>query len=107
MQIKNYIDGRIPSNHPDLDLLAKNCECDNFLREASGTHTDYQYLGNYFRVTFLKYWSSNSIEGLKNSFEKTNKQTSEYRFELLSVDDYESDDDRYWDASFTFLAHKK
>jgi hypothetical protein len=107
MQIKKYIDGRIPSNHPDLELLAKNCECDNYLSEASGTHADYQYQGNYFRVTFLKYWSRNSIEGLKNSFEKTNKQTSEYQFELLFVDDFESDDDRYWDATFTFLSHKK
>jgi hypothetical protein len=104
---KNHIIGTIPNNHSDLEILAKNCECENFLRNSFGTHDDHSYEGHYFRVTYLRYWSPDSIEGLKNSFAKTNEQTSEYRFELLNISDWESDDDRYWEASFTFLAHKK
>lgn len=106
---KSYIDGRIPSNHPDLEILSSNCECDNFLRSSMGSTSDHTYDGHYFRVTYLRYWSPNSVEGLKNSFAKTNEQTSEYRFELIDVNDWEMeyDEDRYWEASFTFLAHKK
>lgn len=106
---KPFIDGRIPSNHPDLEILANNCECENELRGAMGSLQDYSYEGHYFRVRYLRYWSANSIEGLKNSFAKTNEQTSEYRFELIDVQDWEMefDEDRYWDASFTFLAYKK
>jgi hypothetical protein len=101
------VNGTIPTNHPDVAILAENCECDNFLRSASGSTKEMIYEGHYFRVNYLRYWGPNSIEGLKNSFAKTNEQTSEYKFELLSVDDWETDDDRYWEASFTFLAHKK
>lgn len=106
---KPHINGTIPSTHPDLEILAKNCECDNFVRSAMGSTNEYSYDGHYFRVNYLRYWGPNSIEGLKNSFEKTNKQASEYRFELLDVTDWEMeyDEDRYWEASFTFLAHKK
>jgi len=104
---KNHIIGTISNKHPDLEILAKNCDCENFLRNSFGTHPDHSYEGHYFRVNYLRYWSSDSIEGIKNSFAKTNEQTVEYRFELLDVSDWESDDDRYWEASFTFLAHKK
>ena len=104
---KPHIDGRIPSNHPDLEILAKNCECDNFLRSSFGSESDHTYEGHYFRVTYLRYWNPNSIEGLKNSIAKTNEQTQEYLFELKHVSDWETDDDRYWEASFTFLAYKK
>jgi hypothetical protein len=104
---KTKIDGTIPSNHGDVAILAKNCECENFLRNAFGSTDKTTYEGHYFRVTYLRYWSPNSVEGLKNSFAKTNEQTSEYTFELLNVSDWETDDDRYWEASFTFLAHKK
>jgi len=104
---KTFIDGRIPSNHPDLEILAKNCECENYLSGAMGNYETHSYEGHYFRVNYLRDWSPNSVEGLKNSFAKTNEQTSEYRFELLHVSDWESDDDRYWEASFTFLAHIK
>ena len=104
---KTFIDGRIPSTHSDLEILAKNCECENFLRSSMGNYQTHSYEGHYFRVDYLRDWSPNSVEGLKNSFAKTNEQTSEYRFELLHVSDWESDDDRYWEASFTFLAHIK
>ena len=104
---KTKIYGIIPSDHSDLAILAKNCECENFLRNSFGSYPDHSYEGHYFRVNYLRDWSSNSVEGLKNSFTKTNEQTSEYRFELLHVSDWESDDDRFWEASFTFLAHIK
>jgi len=104
---KPHIDGRIPSNHPDLEILANNCECDNYLRSSMGSIKDHTYEGHYFRVNYLRYWGPNSIEGLKNSFAKTNEQTTEYRFELIDVTDWDTDDDRYWEASFTFLAYKK
>jgi hypothetical protein len=104
---KHRIIGTIPSNHPDLEILVKNCQCKNELRSAVGSTKEHTYEGHYLRVTFLKYWNSNSIEGLKNSFNKTNEETQEFKFELIGVDDWETDDDRYWDASFTFLAHKK
>ena len=104
---KPHINGTIPSNHSDLEILSKNCECDNFLRSSFGSESDHTYEGHYFRVTYLRYWNPNSIEGLKNSIAKTNEQTQEYRFELKNVSDWDTDDDRYWDASFTFLAYKK
>ncbi len=109
MKDKKIIDGRIGRNHPDLEILAKNCDCENFLRSSMGSHEDYSYSGHYFRVKHLRYWNAETTNKLKNSFAKTNEQTNEYRFELIDVNDYEveNDDDRDWDASFTFLAHKK
>lgn len=109
MSDKKLVNGTINQEHPDLAILAKNCECENSLRSAMGSHDDYRYEGHYFRVRYLRYWGASSIEGLKNSFAKTNEQTTEYAFELIDVTDWEKewDDDRYWEASFTFLAHKK
>jgi hypothetical protein len=109
MSDKKFIDGRINREHPDLEILAKNCECENTLRSAMGSHKDYNYEGHYFRVRHLRYWDTETMDELKNSFTKTNEQTSEYTFELIDVTDWEKewDDDRYWEASFTFLAHKK
>ena len=104
---KTRIIGTIPSNHPDLEILSKNCECENFLRNSFGSTSDHTYEGHYFRVDYLRYWNPSSIEGIKNSINKTNEQTSEYMFKLIDVTDWDTDDDRYWEASFTFTAHKK
>jgi hypothetical protein len=104
---KKHTDGTINQNHPDLEILAKNCECQNSVRKNVHSSKDQSYEGNYFRVDRLRYWNSSSIDELKNSFTKTNEQTSEYSFELVDVTDWEADDDRDWEACFTFLAHKK
>jgi len=104
---KKHTDGTINQNHPDLEILAKNCECENSVRKSIHNREDQSYVGNYFRVDRLRYWNSSSIDELKNSFTKTNEQTSEYSFELLDVTDWEADDYRDWEACFTFLAHKK
>ena len=100
------INGSIPKDHPDLLLLIKNTDADSALRSTikSGVIEGY-----YLRVSFLRYWGPNSIEGLKNSFAKTNEAAQEYAFELTNVDDYEMeyDGDRYWNASFSFVVHKK
>ena len=103
------INGTIPEKHPDILLLIKNTEADPMLRSAMGTNENIRYEGHYLRVTYLRYWGKDSIEGLKNSFNKTNASTQEYLFELLDVTDFEVeyDNDRYWDASFTFIAKKK
>jgi hypothetical protein len=99
----------IPEDHPDLALLIKNTEANDSLRSASSNNGERIAEGHYLRVGYLKYWGPSSIEGLKNSFDKTNRAAQEYTFELTNVSDYEVewDDDRYWDASFSFLAHKK
>ena len=104
---KTRIIGTIPSNHPDLEILSKNCECENFLRNSFGSTSDHTYEGHYFRVDYLRYWNPSSIEGIKNSIDKTNEQTSEYMFKLIDVSDWDTDDDRYWEASFTLTAQKK
>lgn len=104
-----FIDGRINQEHADLEILAKNCECENFLRNSSGLHNNHKYEGHYFRVKYLRNWENPLIDALQNSFNKTNEQTNEHKFELIDVTDWEMewDKDRYWEASFTFLAHKK
>jgi hypothetical protein len=95
------INATIPKDHADILLLIKNTDADSTLRQSMGSTPEYSYEGHYLRVSYLRHWGKDSIEGLKNSFAKTNAMTSEYQFELIDIND------RYWEASFTFLAHKK
>ncbi len=99
--------GVIHPTHPDLQILSKNCECENLLGSSFTSDNSLSHEGHYFRVNYLKQWGPNSIKGLKNCFNKTNLQTKEYTFELIGVNDWYDDDDRFWEASFIFLAHKK
>ena len=103
------INGTISLNHPDVLLLIENTNANSTLRSAMGSTQDFAYEGHYLRVSYLRYWNHDSIEGLKNSFNKTNKSTEEYEFELLDITDFEMeyDNDRYWEASCTFIAKKK
>jgi len=109
MKTKQRIIATIPAGHPDLAILIKNTEANETLRSSSSATEDTVTEGHYLRVNYLRYWGASSIEGLKNSFAKTNEATQEYTFELTDVNDFEVeyDNDRYWEASFTFLAHKK
>ena len=43
---KVHIIGTIPSNHPDLEILSKNCECENFLRSSFGSTKEKSYEGH-------------------------------------------------------------
>tara|TARA_Y100000593_G_C4262422_1_gene312945 strand:- start:167 stop:550 length:384 start_codon:yes stop_codon:yes gene_type:complete len=93
----DWIDGKIVhSGYPSL--RGSSSHKDGITRE-----------GNYIRVRHLKYWDDASINELEVAIDYANKHTKEYVFEFGSVSDYEVDidDDRSWDASFTFYSHKK
>lgn len=107
--MKIHTDGTIDRNHPDLEILATCTEVENYPRSSHGSTLDTTYEGHYFRVRYLRYWGQESIKQLEEQFAEANSKTSEYRFELINTEDWEMefDEDRYWEASFTFLAHKK
>jgi hypothetical protein len=106
--MKNYT---IPSSHPDLAILCEFTETEkqnigNSMKSGNLNNRD-SYECNYMRTYNLRYWEQESTMQLADIIEKANLQTTEYRFELVDVTNFEADDDRTWPASFTFKSHKK
>ncbi len=77
---------------------------------SSSRSTDATILeGNYIRINSLRDWYDSDHKKLLEAIDLSNTMTSEYKFELGDVTDYEMewDGDRSWPASFTFYSHKK
>ena len=105
-----FQDFSIPENHIDLEILCKHTNTDpRDIGPSSYCGTNGSGNCNYMRVYDFDYWNESSISELKSQIQKANQLTTEYSFELKSVDDYEVefDNDRSWPASFTFKSIKK
>lgn len=62
--------------------------------------------GHYINLSHITYWNDDERKALKEAMEAANKRTDIYIFELYNTSDLEYDDDRTWDAHFTFHAIK-
>ena len=98
--------------HPDFQLLIKKTS------EALGVNVDNTVRGGYYNgeegyylripMEDLKIWGDGQIETLIKTFDEINSETSEYTFEYYTVDNFEEDPgERYYEASFNFLAEPK
>lgn len=97
-------DLRIPENHPDLDILCRTTHTSKSdLRGAMSPDVEF----NYLKVPGVRHWDSRSSAEMVKAFELANQKTSEFRFELVSFDDYEPEEDRIWPAAFKFKSHPK
>lgn len=85
-------------NHPDIKLLM-NATSSRELRNSSD--------GYYVETPKTKHWNSSEINKLKKTIEEVNSKTSELIFKLEQTMDYDWDDDRTWEASFSFSIVKK
>jgi len=63
--------------------------------------------GHYINFNYILSWGENEIGYLQQAIYAANERTKTYIFELHSTSDIEYDDDRIWDASFTFYTHTK
>ena len=61
--------------------------------------------GHYINFPYILGWNDNERRDLKEAIDATNQRTETYTFEFHDTSDIEYDDDRSWDASFTFYAH--
>lgn len=60
--------------------------------------------GFYFKKRGLQDWSQNEMMEIKIAFH--NLQIDGYRLELQGIEDVEHDDDRIWNANFSFFVEK-
>ena len=85
----------------DQILFKQLFDIDN-MRGAHGPDYD----GNYIKVN--KFWRWDSPEGkqfkseLEKEIQQFNSQSQNYDMILKGLQDWETDDDRNWDASYTF-----
>jgi hypothetical protein len=100
----------ISRNHSDLQILceATNTKPDNIGPSCRGGK-DESYDCNYMRVYDFRYWNESDINQLHEAFKTANEKTTEYKFEIVDIDNYEVeyDNDRSWPANFTFKSIKK
>tara|TARA_B110000503_G_C7088409_1_gene388334 strand:+ start:1014 stop:1340 length:327 start_codon:yes stop_codon:yes gene_type:complete len=106
---KLSINGKINRDHPDLKILLDICDCEDYLGTSSGSTEYYRYDGHYLRIRSLRYWGPESIQEYENDFDKVNKLTKQYNFQIVDHSDYEVefDNDRYYDASLSFIVQLK
>ena len=121
-------DYRINAKDPDLKVLAEELakqglrfEKDSYwdgkgfidtefptIREASiGSKEGPSKEGNYIRLPFTYGWMPSDIAKLKTALYDASNRSEKTYFELHNVSDQEWDDDRTWDASFTFFSLSK
>ena len=62
--------------------------------------------GNYIKFPFTYGWNDNDIVKLEKALLNASNKSERYVFELHDTSDQEFDDDRSWDASFTFFSAK-
>ena len=72
-------------------------------KDEDGNHVSKE--GHYINFGYVLRWNDNEIRDLKEAIDDTNQRTETYTFEFDSTYDIEKDEDRSWDASFTFYAH--
>ncbi len=85
-------------NHPDIKLLMKATGGEN-LRNSSGEYSlETPAVDSYF---------TDDVNHLRKIINTVNSQTSELQFVLGNTNDYESDDDRSWNSSFSFTIQNK
>jgi len=77
------------------------------LRGASGPN----YEGNYIKTRKFRFWDD--AEGIvfrrevQNKIDAFNKQSIGFYMELKGLQDWDTDDDRTWDASYSFTFFPK
>jgi hypothetical protein len=112
MKIINYT---IPEDHPDLkrliyylDLCLLNNKIDKFYSSSIDKDDNkFEYSGNTLRTIYVYDWNNYERNLLRKKFDKINKKTSEYIFELISFNDRVEFDNKAWPASFNFISKKK
>jgi len=62
--------------------------------------------GNYIKTPFTYGWTNDDVVKLEKALLDASNKSERYVFELHDVSDQEWDDDRTWDASFTFFSTK-
>ena len=130
MKNRTHYNLTIPQDHKDLEILGEeltkrrlrfrtrskliNGKYKDFpvpqLRgsHAGGEDEDGNYVsreGHYINFGYILRWNENEIRDLQQAIYAANERTETYIFEFHSTCDIEHDDDRSWDASFTFYAH--
>jgi hypothetical protein len=63
--------------------------------------------GNYIKTPFTYGWNKNDVWKLKRALLDASNRSEKTYFELHDVSDQEWDEDRTWDASFTFFSLSK
>ena len=110
--IEGYLNNREEmKNHPDLELLIRavedgmGIEVEDWLGSGSYNGTE----GWYLRTPSVQIWKDDAIESLRKAFDKANMKTQDFTFTVHGTDDYEReyDDDRSWDAAFSFFSEPK
>ena len=121
-------DYRINPKDPDLKILAEELskqgirfEKDSYWNGKGFIDTEFPTIreasvaskegpskeGNYIRLPFTHQWNDNDITKLKTALYNASNRSKKTYFELHGVTDQEWDDDRTWDASFTFFSLSK
>jgi hypothetical protein len=97
----------IQPTHPDLAILCAHT--DTKMEDLRGSCSPRFGEGNYLKVGYKWHWPAEEIEQLKSVIEAVNQLTTEYTFKYQDVSEaeVEFDNDRIWEASFTFTSHKK
>tara|TARA_Y100000310_G_C20621296_1_gene783443 strand:+ start:290 stop:853 length:564 start_codon:yes stop_codon:yes gene_type:complete len=131
---ENYpsYDLTINQNHEDLKVLAKELDSigikysESFTKEGipelrgsgvafnggasgwkNGNLKAHSKDGNYIKVPQVSGWSDEDKRDIKDALNLASEKAVEYEFHFYDTSDQEWDDDRIWDASFTFFSYKK
>ena len=121
-------DYTISQDHPDLKVLAEELtkqglsfEKDSYWDGKGFIDTEFPTIrgasvsskegpskeGNYIRLPYTYNWNDNDVAKVKTALYNASNRSEKTYFELHSVTDQEWDDDRTWDASFTFFSLSK
>jgi hypothetical protein len=131
---ENYpsYDLTIDQNHEDLKVLAKELDSigviynEPYIEKGipelrgsgvafnggasgwrNGNLTAHSKDGNYINVLQVSGWSDEDKRDIKDALTLASEKATEYEFHFYETSDMEWDEDRIWDASFTFFSYKK
>ena len=106
---KIKVNGTIEKDHVDLQLLLDTCDCEDYLGSSMGSSKEISYQGHYLKIRSFRYWHPIVTQQYETWFSEVNKKTKQFDFQIVDFSDYEMefDEDRYYDASISFIAQRK
>ena len=92
----------------DFDLLTSIFEISEFdIRNFSKSTPDKTYSGNYIRVIDFRYWNDIEMNNIIKLVDNFNLLSKNCEMIIDSYSDFLIEDDRYYEASFSFTFKPK